>query len=157
MYCHFLARFSTTGGKLYRGAFLMESWTSLKLIAGTSSSEVTLTPLASQNLVYRNTCGGFSNVRECGKEEGGGVGGGLVSELVLRCTRMCRRYRVISSEQFLEHFASNRSHMRTEDGLWHANPPCYPCIRSKGGLLCAHLIRLSMNSLNFSAECCAKM
>jgi hypothetical protein len=38
----------------------------------------------------------------------------------------------MGSEQYLEYFASDRSHMRTTDGGWLAPPPEYPCIRPKG-------------------------
>jgi len=46
-----------------------------------------------------------------------------------------RMYRVIGSEQYLKHFASDRSHMRTQDGGWEAAPPAYPCVTTKGGTI----------------------
>lgn len=44
-----------------------------------------------------------------------------------------RYFRVIPAELFLYHFGSNRSHMLTQDGRYHAPPPKYPCIRSISG------------------------
>lgn len=40
----------------------------------------------------------------------------------------CRLYRVVPVPQLLQHFASDRSHMRRPDGEWSAPPPPYPCI-----------------------------
>ena len=42
-----------------------------------------------------------------------------------------RLFRVIPADIFLEEFASDRSHMRKEDGTWLASPPPYPPIRSQ--------------------------
>ena len=42
-----------------------------------------------------------------------------------------RLFRVVSADAFLEEFASDRSHMRKEDGTWFAPPPPYPPIRSQ--------------------------
>ena len=42
-----------------------------------------------------------------------------------------RMFRVIPADDFLEEFASDRSHMRKEDGSWLAIPPPYPPIRSQ--------------------------
>ena len=42
-----------------------------------------------------------------------------------------RLFRVVSADAFLEEFASDRSHMRKEDGTWFAPPPTYPPIRSQ--------------------------
>ena len=42
-----------------------------------------------------------------------------------------RLFRVISADAFLQEFASDRSHMRKEDGTWFAPPPPYPPIRSQ--------------------------
>lgn len=42
-----------------------------------------------------------------------------------------RLFRVIPADIFLEEFASDRSHMRKEDGTWLALPPPYPPIRSQ--------------------------
>ena len=40
-----------------------------------------------------------------------------------------RRFiRVVPAQMYLEKFASDRSHMKTEDGGWNAPPPSYPCI-----------------------------
>nr|CAG4649628.1 EOG090X0C0Q [Scapholeberis mucronata] len=41
-----------------------------------------------------------------------------------------RKFRVISAEQFLETFASDRSHM-VKDGQWLKPPPAYPCIATE--------------------------
>ncbi|KAH3886433.1 protein N-terminal glutamine amidohydrolase-like [Dreissena polymorpha] len=41
-----------------------------------------------------------------------------------------RRFRLIEAELFLQTFASDRSHMLTENGEWKKPPPCYPCIRT---------------------------
>ena len=42
-----------------------------------------------------------------------------------------RLYRVIPSEDYLGHFASDRSHMKRGDGSWLAPPPPWPCIRAR--------------------------
>jgi protein N-terminal glutamine amidohydrolase len=39
--------------------------------------------------------------------------------------------RIIDAKDFLEHFASDRSHMIGEDGKYLAPPPSYSCIRGK--------------------------
>jgi hypothetical protein len=41
-----------------------------------------------------------------------------------------RVFRVIPATTFLTHFASDRRHMRREDGSWLKPPPPYPCIVS---------------------------
>lgn len=41
-------------------------------------------------------------------------------------------FRVIPAEEFLQTFASDRSHMLTPDGHWMAPPPTYPPIKTKG-------------------------
>jgi len=41
-----------------------------------------------------------------------------------------RVFRVIPAPTFLTHFASDRRHMRREDGSWLKPPPTYPCIVS---------------------------
>lgn len=43
-----------------------------------------------------------------------------------------RFYRLAEAQSFLEHFASDRSHMMGEDGKWEATPPSYSCIISSG-------------------------
>jgi hypothetical protein len=43
-----------------------------------------------------------------------------------------RFFRVVPAEQFLLTFASDRSHMRKEDGSWLKPPPNYPPIVSPG-------------------------
>ncbi|KAF8562389.1 hypothetical protein P879_10190 [Paragonimus westermani] len=43
--------------------------------------------------------------------------------------RFRRLYRVISGSLFLEHFASDRRHMRRPNGDWIAPPPVYDCLR----------------------------
>ncbi|EEB05436.2 hypothetical protein SJAG_00450 [Schizosaccharomyces japonicus yFS275] len=42
------------------------------------------------------------------------------------CLERC--FRVVSAKQYLDHFSSDRSHMRTETGDWLAPPPLYPPI-----------------------------
>lgn len=37
-------------------------------------------------------------------------------------------YRVISADEFLQSFASDRSHMKKPDGSWLKPPPSYSCI-----------------------------
>uniref|UniRef100_H2YYH5 Protein N-terminal glutamine amidohydrolase n=1 Tax=Ciona savignyi TaxID=51511 RepID=H2YYH5_CIOSA len=37
-------------------------------------------------------------------------------------------FKVVAGLQFLDKFASDRSHMKTEDGIWMSPPPDYPCI-----------------------------
>ncbi|KAK9806331.1 hypothetical protein WJX72_010487 [[Myrmecia] bisecta] len=44
-----------------------------------------------------------------------------------------RLFRVVPAGVFLQHFASNRSHMCTADGMWLAEPPAYPCITASDG------------------------
>ncbi|CAD5116664.1 unnamed protein product [Dimorphilus gyrociliatus] len=39
-----------------------------------------------------------------------------------------RKFRVISAKCYLEHFASDRTHMLKEDGTYFSPPPKYPCI-----------------------------
>ncbi|KAL5016510.1 hypothetical protein ScPMuIL_006099 [Solemya velum] len=41
-----------------------------------------------------------------------------------------RSFRVVPAEVFLEHFASDRSHMLNEDKTWKSDPPPYPCIQT---------------------------
>jgi hypothetical protein len=41
-----------------------------------------------------------------------------------------RHFRVIPAGLFLRNFASDRRHMRKEDGSWLKPPPSYPCISS---------------------------
>ena len=41
-------------------------------------------------------------------------------------------FRVVRAEAYLEHFSSDRSHMRNEDGTWIASPPTYACILRAG-------------------------
>lgn len=42
-----------------------------------------------------------------------------------------RLYRLIPARDYLEHFASDRSHMKGPDGSWLAPPPPWPCSRAK--------------------------
>jgi len=42
----------------------------------------------------------------------------------------CRKFRIVKAEDFLMHFASDRSHMLKEDGEWMSPPPTYPPILS---------------------------
>lgn len=44
-----------------------------------------------------------------------------------------RMYRLVPAASFLQHFASDRSHMRLPDGSWSAQPPQYPCITAADG------------------------
>ncbi|XP_041975151.1 protein N-terminal glutamine amidohydrolase [Aricia agestis] len=39
-----------------------------------------------------------------------------------------RFFRVVSAKQFLQHFASDRRHMKRPDGTWIKPPPAYPAI-----------------------------
>ena len=41
-----------------------------------------------------------------------------------------RKFRVINIDDFLMHFASDRSHMKAENGDWIKPPPLYPCIQT---------------------------
>lgn len=45
----------------------------------------------------------------------------------------CRMYRLVPAASLLQHFASDRSHMRRPDGAWSAQPPPYPCITAADG------------------------
>ncbi|KAA3671692.1 protein N-terminal glutamine amidohydrolase [Paragonimus westermani] len=50
-------------------------------------------------------------------------------DLIFPRSRPVRLYRVISGSLFLEHFASDRRHMRRPNGDWIASPPVYDCLR----------------------------
>ncbi|XP_015122541.1 protein N-terminal glutamine amidohydrolase [Diachasma alloeum] len=39
-----------------------------------------------------------------------------------------RRFRLVPAATYLQHFASNRAHMKREDGTWIKTPPDYPPI-----------------------------
>lgn len=41
-------------------------------------------------------------------------------------------FRVIPAAEFLQTFASDRSHMLTKDGQWMSPPPVYPPIKTEG-------------------------
>nr|XP_006815963.1 PREDICTED: protein N-terminal glutamine amidohydrolase-like isoform X2 [Saccoglossus kowalevskii] len=45
-----------------------------------------------------------------------------------------RKFRVIRASEYLETFASDRSHM-LKDGQWLAPPPIYPCIQTKESIM----------------------
>lgn len=45
----------------------------------------------------------------------------------------CRFWRIISANEYLSNFASDRSHMQLKDGSWQATPPTYPCIVAADG------------------------
>jgi len=47
---------------------------------------------------------------------------------------MCRKFRVVPAAMYLEHFASNRSHMWNQDGVpgWSKPVPPYPAIVARG-------------------------
>ena len=53
---------------------------------------------------------------------------------------LCRMYRLVPAASLLQHFASDRSHMRLPDGSWSADPPQYPCIVAADGC-CMNLHR----------------
>lgn len=42
-------------------------------------------------------------------------------------------FRLVPAASLLQHFASDRSHMRKPDGSWCAEPPQYPCITAADG------------------------
>ena len=42
-----------------------------------------------------------------------------------------RFLKVIPAKDYLNHFASDRSHMKLADGQWLATPPSYPCISTE--------------------------
>ncbi|XP_072173700.1 protein N-terminal glutamine amidohydrolase-like [Diadema setosum] len=44
-----------------------------------------------------------------------------------------RFFRVVPAASFLKMFASDRSHMRKENGEWQSPPPTYPCIVAQDG------------------------
>lgn len=44
-------------------------------------------------------------------------------------------FRVVASVEFLRHFASDRRHMRDEQGGWHAEPPAWPDIVAPSGAI----------------------
>ena len=44
------------------------------------------------------------------------------------------RFRVVASESYLAHFASDRRHMRTPTGDWLRAPPPWPCIGNGSNL-----------------------
>jgi len=47
---------------------------------------------------------------------------------------ICRYFRVIPASVFLQHFASDRRHMKRADGSWIKPPPDYPPISTSGML-----------------------
>nr|XP_054751440.1 protein N-terminal glutamine amidohydrolase-like [Lytechinus pictus] len=44
-----------------------------------------------------------------------------------------RFFRVVPAQEFLDMFASDRSHMKKENGEWRTPPPSHPCIVAKDG------------------------
>lgn len=42
-----------------------------------------------------------------------------------------RLFRIVKAAEYLQHFASDRSHM-WKDGRWLAEPPLYPPIQTQG-------------------------
>ncbi|CAO3589680.1 unnamed protein product [Absidia cylindrospora] len=48
-------------------------------------------------------------------------------------TQFIRRYRMIPGELYIQKFASDRSHMISENGDYHAPPPTYPAIVASDG------------------------
>ena len=51
---------------------------------------------------------------------------------------VCRLYRIVKADDYLQFFASDRSHMRGQDGSWHASPPLCPCIVARGKVFTLH-------------------
>ena len=47
--------------------------------------------------------------------------------------RFAPRFRVVSSSVLEAHFASDRRHMRGDDGAWLKPPPDWPCIVARSG------------------------
>ena len=60
-------------------------------------------------------------------------------------------FRVVDSEDFLEHFSSDRSHMKNKYGEWLADPPQYPAIVCKGvrSNLKKYINMVELNNKNF--------
>lgn len=56
-----------------------------------------------------------------------------ILELIVSHSVRPRYFRIIPAEQYLEEFASDRSHMQLPDGSYQATPPDYPCIVAKNG------------------------
>lgn len=48
----------------------------------------------------------------------------------LKSKKYHRKFRVVNAPAFLSSFASDRSHMRGQDGSWLQSPPSYECIRT---------------------------
>ena len=48
------------------------------------------------------------------------------------CYSIFSHFRVIPVAIFLQHFASDRSHMLSEDQKFQAEPPLYECIKTAG-------------------------
>jgi hypothetical protein len=48
---------------------------------------------------------------------------------------ICRLYRVVAVPMYLQYFASDRRHMKGEDGDWRATPPLYDCIVGEDGAI----------------------
>jgi len=46
-----------------------------------------------------------------------------------------RLYRVVAVPMYLQYFASDRRHMKGEDGDWSAPPPLYDCIVGEDGAI----------------------
>ncbi|KAH8937605.1 hypothetical protein BDL97_16G036700 [Sphagnum fallax] len=46
-----------------------------------------------------------------------------------------RLYRVVAVPMYLQYFASDRRHMKGEDGDWRATPPLYDCIVGEDGAI----------------------
>lgn len=44
--------------------------------------------------------------------------------------RYAPRFRVLDAQRYLDTFASDRSHMRRDDGAWTVAPPPWPCIQT---------------------------
>ena len=45
--------------------------------------------------------------------------------------RFHRKFRVTGIQDYMNHFASDRSHMKDTNGDWIKPPPSYPCIKTK--------------------------
>ncbi|PAA66389.1 hypothetical protein BOX15_Mlig008920g1, partial [Macrostomum lignano] len=68
--------------------------------------------------------------------------------------RLHRRYRLVSGQNLMRHFASDRRHMRHKStGAWLAPPPAYPCIRGPWADSDHNLPRyLDMGADDFAAD-----
>lgn len=68
----------------------------------------------------------------------------------LICPEFVRNFRMVHAEEYLNVFASDRSHMRRPDGSWIKSPPQYPCIRTSTCDNNLHLFIRMENTAEFS-------